>query len=164
MKTALFRCMPKRGLKFQGKTVPPRSSELALSMFLSSCKWNRSKILRTLRHWSPTGERANTRFRHYWKSLDFTTLCGIPFEECLNCKILLYIASKNCLCADEKINSGMRIWRISKIQTDAATTRFTFLPYFLPSWFSTVSSISWVNMSLVTILNLEKLHCLRFYF
>ena len=156
--------MPKRGLKFESERVHPRGRKLVRNMFLSSSKWNRSKILRTLRHWSPTGERANTRFRHYWKSLDFTTLCGIPFEECLNCKILLYIASKNCLCADEKINSGMGIWRIYHIQTDTATTRFTFLPYFLPSWFSTVSSISWVNMSLVTILNLKKLHCLRFYF
>ena len=156
--------MTKLCLKFESKRVHPQGRKLVRKMFLSSSKWNRSKILRTLRHWSPTGERANTRFRHYWKSLDFTTLCGIPFEECLNCKILLYIASKNCLCADEKINSGMGMYRISYIQMDAATTRFTFLTYFLPSWFSSVFSIAWVNMSLVTILNQEKSHCLRFYF
>ena len=139
-------------------------SKLVWNVFLSSSKWNRLHIVRIMRDWSPTGESVNTPFHHYWKSLGFSTICGLPLGQCLNCKILLYIASRNCLCADEKLISGMGIWRISKIQTDAATTRFTFLPYFLSSWFSTVSSISWVNMSLVTILNLEKLHCLRFYF
>ena len=156
--------MPKRGLKFEDERVPPRSRELVSSMFLSSIKWNRLNIVRIMRDWSPTGESVNTRFHHYWKSLGFSTICGLPLGHCLNCKILLYIASKNCLCADEKINSGMGMWRISHIQMDAATTRFTFLTYFLPSWFSSVFSISWVNMSLVTILNQEKSHCLRFYF